>query len=286
MGVETASALPDRAAFSGYVRTSMDHAAWSILRRKRTYLAAAVVLAPVILPIAIYFVPESVIEDELSGDNSFIFLIELFYLRTMTPLLALFFATMLISEEIESQTIPYILTRPIPRAAWVVGRFLAYLVVAPAIIGASMTAVYFACGLLEGYDWAGNAQRLVQYSAIAFMAAMAYGATCMLFGAYFRRPIITGLIFVFGWQRLSMIAPGLIDFFTVDKYVRMLMPTVGTLDSPVSAETELLREFKNEIVIGRLESALALALWTAAAVGLTAYAVLAREHTRATAVGD
>ena len=66
-------------------------------------------------------------------------MIWVFYLRFTVPVLGVFYGTSLIADEVEDKTITYLFTRPIPRGAVLVGKYLAYLactvfVVLPSVV--------------------------------------------------------------------------------------------------------------------------------------------------------
>jgi hypothetical protein len=52
-----------------------------------------------------------------------------FFIRFSVPVLGVFYGTSLIADEVEDKTITYLFTRPIPRGAILLGKYLAYLVV-------------------------------------------------------------------------------------------------------------------------------------------------------------
>ena len=62
-----------------------------------------------------------------------------FFVRFSVPVLGVFYGTSLIADEVEDKTITYLFTRPIPRGAVLIGKYLAYLacticVVLPAVV--------------------------------------------------------------------------------------------------------------------------------------------------------
>src|SRR5262249_13054139 len=61
--------------------------------------------------------------------------------QTIVPLVALIVGSAVVAEEIEDRTITYLFTRPIPRAAILVGRYLAALVLLAVVLGASSSVV-------------------------------------------------------------------------------------------------------------------------------------------------
>ena len=62
-----------------------------------------------------------------SGAALFGLMIWLLYIRFIVPVLGVFYGTALIADEVEDKTITYLFTRPIPRSAVLVGKYLAYL---------------------------------------------------------------------------------------------------------------------------------------------------------------
>ena len=50
-----------------------------------------------------------------------------FFVRFSVPVLGVFYGTSLMADEVEDKTITYLFTRPIPRGAVLVGKYLAYL---------------------------------------------------------------------------------------------------------------------------------------------------------------
>ena len=62
-----------------------------------------------------------------------------------------------------------------------------------------------------------------------------YGAVFALVGATMKRPLVFGLIFVFGWEVLVMALPGSFKRFTVAYYLQGLVPHAMPGDSALSA---------------------------------------------------
>ena len=66
----------------------------------------------------------------------------LLYLRFVVPVLGAFYGTSLMSDEVEDRTITYLFTRPVPRGAIIIGKYLAYLVCTELVVLPSVTAAY------------------------------------------------------------------------------------------------------------------------------------------------
>ena len=43
-------------------------------------------------------------------------------------------------------------------------------------------------------------------------------------GAKFKRPLLIGLIFIFGWEQAALAFPGYLKYFTVAYYLQALVP--------------------------------------------------------------
>jgi len=65
----------------------------------------------------------------------------LMLLMVIAPLVGLLLGSAVVTEEVENRTITYVVTRPVPRAALFLGRWLATLVVATLLLAASAVAV-------------------------------------------------------------------------------------------------------------------------------------------------
>ena len=70
-------------------------------------------------------------------------MIWMLFLRFIVPVLGVFYGTSLMADEVEDKTITYLFTRPIPRGAVLVGKYLAYLVCTTLVVLPSVMLVYF-----------------------------------------------------------------------------------------------------------------------------------------------
>ena len=70
-------------------------------------------------------------------------MIWMLFLRFIVPVLGVFYGTALMADEVEDKTITYLFTRPIPRGAVLVGKFLAYLACTLLVVLPSVMIVYF-----------------------------------------------------------------------------------------------------------------------------------------------
>lgn len=277
-----------RPPFRGYfsvLQASCGHALQTLLRRRRLALAALVAFLPVLIPIALSFLSSSRFAE--SGNVVFVRLAEDLYVNVFTPLMALFFAGMLVAEDIEMRTMTYILTRPTSRSAWVFGRFLAFMVVATSILLCSCALTFAACTMHADFSLTSPAdiKLVAHYFGVMTLALLAYGSFCVFLGAFTKRPIVYGVILLYGWQYVATLVPGLVDFFTIKKYTDAVMPIMATQRHVTEIQTAL-GTFQREVfLVGAGKAVIVLLAITAVFLGATIIAVSRREYAADRAAG-
>lgn len=282
---QKAGEQPPYGGYFNSVAGAFGHTALMMLRRKRLVLVAVICLLPVLLALALVFLSKTVYAHE--GNEQFVEMAETLHINALAPLLALFFATMLIAEDVENQTISYMLTRPLPRSAWLLGRYLAYLAVTGGILTASLLLTYAACTALARFGF--NARDFLlalHFCGVALMALVGYGAIMAFLGATTRRPIVIGVLLLYGWQRLATLVPGLIDFLTIQKYTDALLPVLAAQRDNPEIRTAL-GTFNKEVYAVTAPKAFATLLAIALVFFVFGVVVVrVREYTSARAIGS
>jgi len=152
-----------------------------------------------------------------------------------------FYGTALIADEVDDKTITYLFTRPIPRGAVLVGKYLAYLVATGFVVLPSVALVYLLIVPIGGSLGASFIDFVRDLVLLAVGLAV-YGALFAFIGAWFRRPLLIGLIFVFGWEQAALAFPGYLKRFTVAYYLQGLVPHAMPQDSILSLVQAMVRE--------------------------------------------
>jgi ABC-type transport system involved in multi-copper enzyme maturation permease subunit len=205
---------------------SLNQMLWS----KRTIFMGLVVGGPVIIALLVRIVDAlgfGSIQAEgvrMSGPVVFGLLVWVLYLRFAVPALAVFYGTSLIADEIEDKTITYLFTRPVRRGAVLIGKYLAYLTCTAMVVLPSIMLVFFLIVPRAGGSFAAGFPALVKDLAILALGLAVYGALFAFVGAWFKRPVLTGLVFAFGWEQLALLLPGYLKRFTVAYYLQALVP--------------------------------------------------------------
>lgn len=254
------------------------------LRRRKTWIMAVLALLPAALPaiVAYYGAGRTGPPDRL-----FVALTDFLYVYTLVPLLALFYACSLLSEEMEGHTLPLLLSRPVPRSALVLGKFIAYVAVASALASLSLAALYYSSVLcLQLPASLEHHALLMRYAALCALGLLAYGALCVMVSSLTRRPALIAAVFIFGWEKMVIALPGYADFLTVQKYLAALLPQVGFRRVEI-AKVELPVELMREVIPVSATAALGVLLGaTALLLGAACVALRRRQFAASSAGAD
>lgn len=164
-----------------------------------------------------------------------------FFVRFAVPVLAVFYGTALIADEVEDKTLTYLLTRPVARASVLLGKYLAYLVCTVAVVLPAVVLMWLLVVPIHG-NLAASFPDLAADLGILVVGLAAYGALFALVGATLRRPLLFGLIFVFGWESLTMALPGYLRQLTVAHYLQGLVPHAMPSESPLAILQSVFRD--------------------------------------------
>jgi ABC-type transport system involved in multi-copper enzyme maturation permease subunit len=213
---------------------SLSEMLWS----RRTIFMGLVVGVPVVISLVLRLlqtlgVPIQVNGMRMTGPAIFGLMIWVFYLRFTVPVLGVFYGTSLIADEVEDKTITYLFTRPVPRGAVLLGKFFAYLACTTFVVLPSVVIVYL-CIVPLGGSLGGSFIDLVKDLLLLAIGLAAYGAVFACIGARFKRPLLVGLIFIFGWEQIALAFPGYLKKFTVAYYLQALVPHAMPNDNVVS----------------------------------------------------
>jgi ABC-type transport system involved in multi-copper enzyme maturation permease subunit len=199
-----------------------------MLWSRRTIFMALIVGSPVLVAVVARVVqsmgtaPLRVNGVQVDPVGMFGAIIWILFLWFIVPILGVFYGTSLIADEVDDKTITYLFTRPVRRGAVVVGKYIAYLTCTSLVVLPSVMVVYF---LMVPFRLipASFTSLLIDLGVLGLGLA-AYGALFALVGAALRRPLITGLVFVFGWELVTLFMPGYLKRFTLAYYLQTLVP--------------------------------------------------------------
>lgn len=253
---------------------SVSEMLWS----RRTIFMALVVGAPVLISVVLRGLdalgaPVGEVNGvRMAGPAIFGLMIWVFYLRFTVPVLGVFYGTSLIADEVEDKTITYLFTRPIRRGAVLVGKYLAYLACTIFVVLPSVMIVYLLIVPMRG-SLGGSFIDLLKDLTLLALGLAVYGAVFAFIGSAFKRPLLVGLIFIFGWEQAALAFPGYLKKFTVAYYLQALVPHAMPNEGVISLIQGLFRDTPSMIA-----SLFWLAVIWAVFLGFSASAVERKEY--------
>jgi ABC-type transport system involved in multi-copper enzyme maturation permease subunit len=138
------------------------------------------------------------------------------FLAFLLPIWTLSFASEALGGERESDSLIWLLSRPLPRWSIYLGKFLALL---PWSLGLALGGFGVLC-LLGGEP--GRRAWLVYWPAVLW-SGVAFSALFHLVGALFRRPAVIAIVYVFFLEIILNLMPGYLKRFSVGFYARCMM---------------------------------------------------------------
>lgn len=160
----------------------------------------------------------------------------LLYQALMVPLfvqIVLVFVTLvdssaLIREEIDDNTLPYLLTRPVSKPALALSKYAGYLAAALALL---LPPVLVSYGVTEAYAGTGlgtDADVLWGFLGATALAVLAYGALFFFLSVVLRKPLTVGLLIGFVWENIVGSLPGDVPKLSLIYYLKsVLKGTIG-----------------------------------------------------------
>src|SRR6185503_12110976 len=241
-----------------------------MLWSRRTVFMGLVVGVPVVIACLLRALFElgapviSVNNSTMTGPLMFGLILWLLYIRFIVPVLGVVYGTSLIADEVEDKTITYLFSRPIPRGAVLMGKYIAYLVCTVFVVLPSIALVWMLVVPING-SLGPSFPDLLKDLGLLALGLAAYGAVFAVAGAALKRPLLIGLLYVLGWEPLVMLIPGYLKRLSVAYYLQGLVPQAMPSNSPLSLIQEVFREFpsltQSLVWIGVI---IAVSLWYAA----------------------
>jgi ABC-type transport system involved in multi-copper enzyme maturation permease subunit len=245
-----------------------DFSLGQMLWSRRSVFLALLVGAPVVLAFAVRIIAATVglpvINGAgLSGPTLFGILIWLLFVRFVVPVLGVFYGTALIADEVDDKTITYLFTRPVPRAAVLLGKYLSYLACVVLLVLPSVVVVYFLVVPIGGHIGE-SFPALAEDLGMLVVGLASYGALFAFVGAWLKRPLIVGLVFTFGWESTVLLIPGYLKRLSVAYYLQALVPHAMPQDSSISLLLQVFQDMPSVAVsLACLAGITVVALWLA-----------------------
>lgn len=198
-------------------------------KNKKTMLVAVIGLIPILLSLLL-----TLLNPLLNGSSepmdtiypSFVFMV---YMHFLVPITALFLGIGIIADEVEEKTLPFLLVRPVPRFMIVLVKYLSAMAFGAVIILVSLLVSYviftFSYPIRSFSD---DIQFFAHGYLVLILGLMVYSMVFTLLGGVLKHPLIFGILFVFGWEKLIPYIPGNARHFTIMSYLQRLFPNLSS----------------------------------------------------------
>ena len=150
------------------------------------------------------------------------------FLQVVLIFVTLVNATALIREEIDDNTLPYLLTRPVSKPAIVASKYAGYL---GTVLVLLVPPVVLAYAITEGYSGVPigtDADVLLGFFAVTVLGSAAYGALFLFLSVLLRKPLPVGLMIGFLWESVVGSLPGNVPKLSIIYYLRSTLK--GTIE--------------------------------------------------------
>lgn len=145
------------------------------------------------------------------------------FLQVVLIFVTLVPATALIREEIDDNTLPFLLARPISKPAIALWKYVGYLAAVLLVLLPPLIAAYGITQAYAGDAFTADLDVLGAFLAAASLGAAAYGAFFELLSVIVRRPLAAGLLFGFVWESIVGNIPGDVPRLSIIHYLRSVI---------------------------------------------------------------
>jgi hypothetical protein len=133
---------------------------------------------------------------------------------------------------VDDRTLPYILTRPVPKWIFVVSKIVAGCITVGLILGVSLLATYTVMTGAGGFgSWLSTFGTFGRAAGVLLLGCLAYTAFFGLLGASMIRPVLMSMVFAFGWEKIIAHMPSRVRLLTIVAYLNELYPRSGMQES-------------------------------------------------------
>lgn len=175
---------------------------------------------PVVIAVVIRIVWAGRAEDIAAVFNDILMVV---YVTGYIVILALFYGTSIVADEIENRTLSYLTTRPLAKSGVFLGKYAAYVTLMLLMVSASLFFSYF---IMNGHRFRDPVLYLtfLRYVGALGLGILAYTALFAFLGTFLKRAIIVGLLFGFGWENVVQYFPGSTQRLSLVHYMKSLVP--------------------------------------------------------------
>ncbi len=192
-------------------------------KAKRTRVFILLSLIPVVLMLVIRIMETAGSLAANASADFFAKVMLVLYFQLLIPVLALFFGSTIVNEELDNKTLVYLTTVPVRRRTILLGKYLAAFLQVVLLVGCGFLLCFLASALTRLGE-AGAWEELAVFLGTSLLALFCYSALFTAAGAFMKKSILSGLFFVFGWESVVQYFPGVTQKFTIIHWIKSLLP--------------------------------------------------------------
>lgn len=151
------------------------------------------------------------------------------FLQIVLVFVTLVSAMALIREEIDDNTLPFLLMRPVSKPVVAVSKYAGYLVAALAFLLPPVLVSYAITEAYAGSAMGADADVLGGFLAATALGVLAYGAFFYFLSVAFRKPLMVGLLFGFVWESIVGSLPGSVPKLSLIFYLKSVIKGIVPL---------------------------------------------------------
>jgi ABC-2 type transport system permease protein len=149
-------------------------------------------------------------------------------LQVVLPVLGLIAGSAAVAEEVEDRTITFLVSRPIPRASLLFGRWCAILVYLSCVLALSTAAMLAAAAGARGAGLPLGADIQGPLLGAVLVGGVVYSAIFASLGVFTRHPVIVGLAYAFAIEGFVANLPTSTQAITIQFYLRSVIAAGGS----------------------------------------------------------
>ena len=197
------------------------------LKSKRTRIFFLISFLPVLVLAAAKMIELANPDAEVTAAQIFSRALLIFFIQFLIPILALFYGSSIINEEVDNKTLVFLTTSPIPKPSVVLGKFVAYVLLGAIIVNVGLILSFLAINIERLGDMI-YVNEFLSFVGAGFLGLVAYMSLFTLLGSTMKKAgVVLGLMFIFGWENFVQYFPGSTQKLTVIHWIKSLLPRVS-----------------------------------------------------------
>jgi len=265
-----------------WLRQTAEAARQALIIQTRGKMTLMLVGVSVTVAILAFFLPDRAAMHSI-GTDFFGIVVYWLVFQFGLPVTVLYYGVSTLHDDLSDRTVTYQFVRPLHRSSLLIGKWLAVSLLCWALV-AIFLAMLFLAFTLPARPWklglGVSPELLSAFLAAAALACPAYAAVGLLFGAWFRRPIVWAAVFVVGWEFVASNLPpqaGIRGATVADPIRRWLLADLN-LDSKGDLAGVLTGSMHGYNPAGFGDPIRSLLIFTCTALGLCAWLYTRREY--------